>query len=68
MVCGLMMLLALNSPGMPDSSRDLVPPAWTLPAAQLRTRGAHEHEWIEGPRGGVFYWSSRGTKVYQKRR
>ena len=66
-ICALMMLLAASCAGLPDSSDTLVPPSWTLPAAHIRTRGAHEHDWIQGPRGGMYYLTPRGTKVYRRR-
>ncbi len=67
MIVGLELLLAAVLALSRTDADELVPASWTLGTAAVRTRGAHDHEWITGPRGGVFYWTDRGTKVYRRR-
>lgn len=47
-----------------DAGNELAPAAGTWGKFPLRTAGPHEHNWQTGPRGGVFYWTEHGTKVY----
>lgn len=61
----LSMLALMHS----DACRsEMVPPAWEIGSRIPPTRRAHDHDWQTGPRGGVFYYTDHGTKVYRKKK
>lgn len=66
MTCAGLLWIVMRLAAVGDGC-ELSPPSWALGEAHVRTRGAHEHEWIEGPRGGVYYLTPRGNKVYLRR-
>lgn len=63
----LIMLIMLSGSMARDGGGDMVPLSCMSGGRAVPTRAEHAHEWIEGPRGGMYYFTPWGSKVYRRK-